>query len=203
VRADQELALPVAAVGEGVGFVDHEILEAAVAEDVAFFHGVVPADHALATGAGAELDFLELDGERMGVVHLREEAVGADLGVVGFGDAEGVDGLHGDAGALEKLGRVGVRGGDVGREAVAFIEPVGLPEFPDDGVAGADFAENEFADFADVFREALAGLPVDFGEALEIDREGRGAAELGEIEFGVVEAAELDALGVGAEFGGR
>ena len=57
----------------------------------------------------------------MGVVHLGEKCVRAYLGVVGFGHAEGVDGLHRDARAFEKFRRVGVRGRDVGRKAMAFV----------------------------------------------------------------------------------
>ena len=113
-RADEEVAVPFAVVSEGVGLVDHDVLEPAVAQGVAFFDRVKPADHALAAGAGAEFDPLEFDGERVGVVHLRQESVRTDLGVVGLGDAEGVNALHGDAGALEELRRVGVRGRDVG-----------------------------------------------------------------------------------------
>ena len=59
-------------------------------------------------------DLLELDGERGGIVHLGEERMRADLGVIGLGHAEGVDWLHRDAGALEEFGRESVRSGDVG-----------------------------------------------------------------------------------------
>ena len=167
-RTKEEFALPRTGVGEGVGFIDHDVLKAAVAEGVAFFDGVEPTDHPLATGAGAELDLFEFKGERVSVVHLGEEGMGADLGIVGLGDAEGVDLLDGNAGALEKLGGVGVGGGDVGGEAVAFIEPVSLAELADDGVTGGDFAEDELADLADVLGEGLAGLPVGGGEGLEV-----------------------------------
>ena len=134
--ADEEIALPVPMVGEGIGFVNHQVLETTVAQRVAFFHGVEPADHALAAGGGTEFEFFEQRRERVGFIHLRDEGVGAHLGIVGFGDAEGVHALHGDTGAFEKLGGVGVGGGDVGREAVTFIEPVGLAEFAEDGATG-------------------------------------------------------------------
>ena len=111
--ADEQLAAPLAGVGEGVGLVDHHILEPAVAQRVAFFHGVEPADHALAAGAGAELDALQPVRERVGVVHPRDEGVRAHLGVIGLGDAEGVDALHRNPRALEELGRVGVGRRDV------------------------------------------------------------------------------------------
>ena len=91
-----------------IGFVDHDVLKTAVAKGVAFFHGVEPTDHTLAAGAGAELDLLEFDGERVRVVHLRDKGVGADVGVVGFGDAEGVDGLHWNARALDWFDAVGI-----------------------------------------------------------------------------------------------
>ena len=161
--ADQQFGVPRALMGEGVEFVDHHVLEAAVAQGVALFHRVVPANHALAAGGGAEFEFFQQCGERVGLVHLGEEHVGTDLGVVGLGHAECVDRLHRDAGALEKLRGEGVRGGDVGRKAVAFVQPVGLAEFPYDSVAGADFLEDQLADFADVFDQALAGLPVGLG----------------------------------------
>lgn len=200
--AKKEVAEPFAAVGEGVGLVDHEVLKPAVAEGVAFFHGVEPADHALAAGGGAELEALEERGERVSVIYLSDESVGADLGVVSFGDAESVNGLHGQAGALEELGREGVGGGDVGREAMTFVEPVGLAELADDGAAGGDLAADELTDLADVFGEARAGAPVNGGEFFEVQREGRVAAELFEIEFAGGEQVELDGGVVGAEFGG-
>ena len=68
-------------------------------------------------------------------------------------------------------------------------------------MAGADFAENEFADLADVFREGGTGLPVNFGENIEVEREGRGTFEAHEIKFVLGEHALFDAFGVGAEFG--
>ena len=53
---DLEIALPLARVGEGIELVEHEVLIAAVAQGIAFFHGVIPADHALATSRRAEFD---------------------------------------------------------------------------------------------------------------------------------------------------
>jgi hypothetical protein len=157
--ADEQIARPRAGVRERIGLVDHDVLKTAVAEGVAFFHGVEPADHALAAGAGAEFDLLQLNGERVRVVHLRDKGVGANFGVVGFGDAEGVDALHGYAGALEEFGRVGVGGGDVGREAVAFIEPVSLAKLANNGTSGVKLAQNQLADFADVGRCLLYTSP--------------------------------------------
>ena len=63
------------------------------------------------------------------------------------------------------------------------------------------FFEDEFADFADVFGEALAGLPVGLGEDGEVEGERAVPAEEGEVEVFFGEDAELDGLGVGAEFG--
>jgi len=201
--ADQEVPLPFAAVRQGVGLVDHDVLKTAVAKRVALFDRVEPADHALAAGARAEFDLLELYGERMRVVHLREKRVRADLGVVGFCHAKGMDALHRNTGALEKFGRVGMRGGHVGRKAVAFVEPVGLAELTDDGVAGVDFAEDQFPDLTDVLGECSAGGPITGGERVEIERERRGAAEPGEIKLVGREDPEFDGFGVGAQLGGR
>ncbi len=200
--ADEQFAVPRTRMGEGVELVDHQVLETAVAEGVAFFHGVIPADHALAAGAGAELEALEQGGERVGVVHLRKEGVGADLGVVGLRHADGVDPLDGHARALEKLGRIGVRGGDVGREAVAFVEPVGLAELAHNGAAGSDFAEDELAHFADIPGERGACLPVGGGELVQVEREGLWSTEAGEIEFFAGKDTEFDGLGIGAQLGG-
>lgn len=85
---------------------------------------------------------------------------------------------------------------------MVFIELVGLVEFVDDGVVGVDFLEDEFVDFVDVFCEVLVGLLVNFDEVFEVDCEGCGVVELGEIEFGVVEVIKFDVFGVGVEFGG-
>jgi len=124
--------------------------------------------------------------------------VGTDLGVVGLGDAEGVHGLDRDADGLEDLRRVGVRGGDVGGEAAALVEPVGLAELADDGVAGVHLLEDDLADFADLGGEGVAGLPVGFGEGLEVEGEGGAALEAEEVELAGLEDAGLDGLGVGA-----
>ena len=90
--------------------------------------------------------------------------MGADFSIVRFGHAKGVDALDGNAGALKKFGRVGMGSRDVGREAVTFIEPVGLAKFADNGVARGEFAQHEFAHFTDIFGEGGAGLPVNFGQ---------------------------------------
>ncbi len=200
--ADEQIARPRAGVRECIGLVDHDVLKSAIAEGVAFFYGVEPADHALATSAGAEFDLLELNGERVCVAHLREEGVGADFGVVGFGNAEGVDALHRDAGALEELGGVSVRGSDVGREAVALIEPVGLAKLADDGAAGMELAKNQLADFADVGRKGYACGPGNLREGFEVERERRCAAEAREIKFFFVENPEFDPFSIRAELGG-
>ena len=55
--ADQQVAVPIAPMGEGVGFVDHDVLKSAVAQGIAFFHCVEPSDHTLTTGGGPELEF--------------------------------------------------------------------------------------------------------------------------------------------------
>ena len=48
----------------------------------------------------------------MRFVHLRDERVGADFRVVGFGHAKGVHALDRDAGAFKKFRRIGVRRGE-------------------------------------------------------------------------------------------
>lgn len=199
--ADEEITLPVTFVGQGIGFIDHQILEAAVAQSVAFFYGVEPADHTLATGGGTEFKFLEQRGERVSFIHLREERVGADLGVVGFGHAKRVHGLHGNTGAFKEFGRVGVGGGDVGGEAVAFVEPVGLAKFAEDSATGGQLAANEFANFADLGTELGASFPVGFDQLFEVEREGGVSAETGEVEVFGGEDTGVDRGLVGARFG--
>ena len=194
-HADLQIAAPVAGVRERVGLVDHHILKAAVAEGVALLDCVEPAHHALAAGARAELDLLELHGERMRVVHLLDKRVRAHFGVVGLGHAKGVDALYGDAGALEKFRRVGVRRRDVRREAAALVEPVRLAKFADDRAPGRHFAQDEFAHLTDVLRQGGPCRPVDRGQFIQVERE-RGGAEAREIVIRLRKRAERDRLGI-------
>ena len=85
---------------------------------------------------------------------------------------------------------------------MAFVEPVGLTEFANDGPPGLEFAENQLADFPDIFGEGSAGGPVGRGQRFEVEREGRSAAKLSEVEFVGGEHPEFDGLGIGAFFGG-
>ena len=75
------------------------------------------------------------------VVDLGDKDVGADFGIVGLAATDVVDGLCGNAGALEEFGRKGVRGGHIGSKAMALIQPVGLPKFADDVVTLILFTE--------------------------------------------------------------
>ncbi len=135
-------------MAESVELVEHEVLVAAVAQGVAFFDGVIPADHALTASGCTKLDHAQLFAERVVEVDFGNEYVRADLGVVGLAATDVVNRLRGNASGLEELGRKGVRGGDVGREAVALVEPVSLAELADDVVAVVLRAEDEFAHVA-------------------------------------------------------
>ncbi len=75
--------------------------------------------------------------------------MGADFGVVGFGHPKRVHRLNRDTRALKDFRREGVRGGDVGREAVAFVEPGGLAKFPQNGVPGCHFGADQFTHSSD------------------------------------------------------
>ena len=88
--------------------------------------------------------------------------MGADFGIVGFAATYVVDGLCGDAGALEEFGREGVRGGHIGSKAMALIQPVGLPKFSDDVVPLVLLAEYQFAHVDDLRGEDLTCGPVGF-----------------------------------------
>ncbi len=199
--ANLKFAVPVAGIGEGVELVQYEILIAAVAEGIAFFHCVVPANHALASGGGTELDFAQLLAERVVELDFGDEDVGADFGVVGLAAADVVDRLCGDAGRLEEFRRKGVGGGDVGREAVAFVEPVGLAKLADNVVALVLLAEDELAHIDDLRCERLSGGPVGFDQRFDVEGEGAGSGELAEVKFGFGESSAFDDFGVGAGFG--
>ena len=153
-------ALPFAMRRKRIEFVEDDIVVAAVAKRIGFFDEVGPADHALATRAGAEFQFREGALERVFFRHLRQEDVRADLGIIGFAAANGVDGLNGDTGRLEELGCVGMGGCDVRSEAGALIEPIGLAEFADDPAVGCDVAQDAFAHIPDRGGEFGASLPV-------------------------------------------
>ena len=101
----------------------------------------------------------------------------------------------------KELGRKGVRGGDVGREAVALVEPVSLAEFADDVVALVLSAEDQLTHVADLRDELLPSAPVSFDQCVEVEREWLGSGKLAEIEFRFGEGATVDNLFVGAGFG--
>jgi hypothetical protein len=194
---DQEVSLPLAGIGEGIGLVDHQILKTAIAQHIALLYGIKPADHALAAGAGAEFELLEFGREGVVFLHLGEKGMGADLGIVGLGDTEGVDRLHRNAGAFEELGCKRVRCSNVGRIAVAFVEPVGLAEFSDHMVRPAEVSRRiKFADFTNVSGQRGARLPIGFGEELEIEGEWAGTPRKPcEVELGGSKTgSELDGL---------
>lgn len=199
--ADLQISLPVTIVREGVEFVEDEVLEAAVAKGVAFFHGIIPADHALPSRGGPELDFAQEGAERVVEGDLGNEDVGADLGIVGFAATHVVDGLRGYPGGLKEFRSEGVRGGHVGREAVPLIQPVGLAEFTDNVVAFILLAEDKFSHIADLWCKYLTVLPVGFDEVFGFDGEGLRPGELSEIEGLFGEEAGFDDFRVGAGFG--
>src|ERR1035438_4688535 len=105
----------------------------------------------------------------------------------------------GDVRALKKLRRVGVGRGR--GDPMALVEPVGLPEFPDDGVALAQFPKDQLAHLADVAPQRGPGLPVHGREALDVEREWLIPAELEEVELVPPEGAVRDRLGVRAQLG--
>ena len=72
----------------------------------------------------------------------------AHFSVVSFATAYRVNRLDGNACGLEKLGSIGVRGRNIGGESVAFIEPIGLAEFPDNAAVCGEVAEDAFTDIA-------------------------------------------------------
>ena len=89
-------------MAEGVELIEHEVLIAAVAQGVALFNGVIPADHALTAGGGTKLDHAQLFAERVVELDFGNEHVRADLGVVGLAATDVVDRLRRDAGGLER-----------------------------------------------------------------------------------------------------
>ena len=199
-NTDLQLALPVAGVAEGVELVEDEVLIAAVAQGIAFLNGVIPAHHALAACGGTEFDLAQLCAERVVEVDLGNKYVCADLSVVGLAATDVVDRLRRDASGLEELGRKSVRCGDVGREAVTLIEPVGLAEFTDDVVAFVLSTEDELAHVSDLRSEDLTCGPIDVDQGIEVEREWFVAGEDAEVEFGCGKGAAIDDLFVGACF---
>lgn len=198
--ADLQVALPVSGVGEGIEFVEYEVLIAAIAECIALFHGVVPADHALSPCGRSELDLAQLDAERMFEVHLGDEHVRADFGIVGLTTADIVDSLCRNTGGLEEFRRKGMRCSDIGWEAMALVEPVSLAEFADDVVALVLLAENKFADIGYLWGEDLTCFPVGVDECLDLQGEWFVASELSEVEFAGVKFAAVDDFAVCSGF---
>ena len=199
---EQVAALPFVGGRKRVELVDDQILVAAIAERICLFHAVAPADHALATGDNAEFKLLQALAERVFVVHFREEDVRADLGIVGLAAPHRVHGLCGNAGRLEKFRCKGVRSGNVRREAVALVEPVGLAEFADDVFAALHGVEHEVAHVANGGNKFLPGVPVNFDDLFAVKLEGRSRVKLCEVEIGFGEDAVVDGGGVSADFGG-
>lgn len=197
---EQVAAPPLVRGRERVELVDHQILIAAVAERVRLFDAVAPADHALAPGDDAELELLQAAAQRVFVVHPREEDVRADLRVVGLAAAHRVDELGGDSRGLEKFRRERVRGGDVRREAVAFVEPVGLAELADDVFAALHRVEHEIAHVADRGNELPSRRPIDFDDLFAVEAERRSRVELREVKIRLGEDAVLDRGRVPADF---
>lgn len=189
-------------MAEGVDLVDHEIVVAAVAEGVGFFDCIVPADHSLASGGGAELELFKTIEEWVRLVDLRKESMGTDLGIVSLGDAENVERLDGKGSGVEEFGSVGVGSGDVGREALAFVEPVGLAEFADSIFSCIDGFANEFANIGDLGDEFLACGPIDAYQVVSVEGKRFLAFEDAEIEIRWSKETHFEGFFVGAEFGG-
>lgn len=199
---EQIAALPFVGGRKRIELVDDQILITAVAERICLFHAVAPADHALTPGNDAKFEFFQAFAKRMLVVHLREENVRADLGIVSLAAAHRVHGLRGNAGGLEKFRRKGVRSGNVRREAVAFVEPVGLPEFADDVFTALHRIEHEIAHVANRGNELLSGVPVNFDHFFAVKLKRRSRVELREVEIGFGENAVFNGGRVPAHFGG-
>ena len=133
-RAYQQITTPISRVCQRIELVDHQVLESSVPQCVALFHRIVPADHALPARRGAKLDPLEFDGQRVRIVHFRDESVRADLGVISLGNAKRVYPLDGNPCTFKKLRGICVRSRHVRRESMPLVEPVCLPKFADDRV---------------------------------------------------------------------
>ena len=88
-------------------------------------------------------------------------------------------------------------GGHVGREAVALVQPVGLPEFADDVAPLVEFTEDQFAHVGDFSGQCVTGCPVGVDQGVRVDREGVGSGEAGEVELGGFAAAGVDQFLVG------
>lgn len=142
----------------------------------------------------------ELLGERVGVVHLREEDVRAYFRVVSLAAAERVDRAERNARAFEKFWNARVRRRYIGRKAVAFVEPVRLPVFADDIPALGQRFQADFAHVADVLCELLPRRPIFLNDSVDIDFEGICAHEFFEVEVRLRKHAVFDSVGVCPKF---
>ena len=91
---------------------------------------------------------------------------------------------------------------DVGRESLAFIQPIGLSVFANHILARFLRSANDFANVSDLFAKLLSYAPVGLDELIDIQLERSGVENL-EIEFVFFEETFLDRFSIGPEFGLR
>ena len=85
---------------------------------------------------------------------------------------------------------------------MAFIEPVGLTEFTQNGAARREFSTDDLAHFANLGGKTGAGGPVGLDQLLEIEGERRVSAEAREVEIGRGNHPRFDRGLIGAGLGG-
>jgi hypothetical protein len=82
--------------------------------------------------------------------YLREKDVRTNFGIISLTATNVVYGLCRNASRLKEFRSKGVRGCDIGREAMALIQPVGLPKLSNDIATLILLAQDEFANIFDL-----------------------------------------------------